>query len=402
MRASKVLQKLLPLHLPQLHAKRLQVLMQAVDSAVTHQHLTLSSLARGLSSKTTVKHRIKCMDRLLGNAALQAQRSSFYRVLCGLLVRPGVEPIILIDWSDLKADRRWLLLRATLWTKGHALVLYEEIHPLRRQNSPRVERDFLLTLKSMLPEGVRPVIVTDAGFRGPWFAQVERLGWHWVGRVRGRTFISIEPGQWVSCRQWFPKAKATPKTLGAGRIVRNRPVDCTLVLYRKLPQGRHQKTVRGPRAKSRHAEQCARREREPWLLAASPSLSERSALDIVNVYRTRMRIEQSFRTLKSHQFGFGYEDSQSRGAARIAMLLLIHLLAVFLAWIAGITARRRGLQDQCRSNSDRKRHTLSDITLGWMVLAAKLLTLTQACFEQALRSLWHPPSCFNSPTTARA
>ncbi|MDT0499076.1 hypothetical protein RM530_17165 [Algiphilus sp. W345] len=87
-----------------------------------------------------------------------------------------MEPIILIDWSDLKADRRWLLLRATLWTKGHALVLYEGIHPLRRQNSPRVERDFLLTLKSMLPEGVRPVIVSDAGFRGPWFAQVERLG----------------------------------------------------------------------------------------------------------------------------------------------------------------------------------------------------------------------------------
>lgn len=84
------------------------------------------------------------------------------------------------------------------------------------------------------------------------------------------------------------------------------------------------------------------------------------------------------------------------------MLLLIHLLAVFLAWIAGITARRRGLQDQCRSNSDRKRHTLSDITLGWMVLAAKLLTLTQACFEQALRSLWHPPSCFNSPMSTRA
>ncbi|MDT0498534.1 hypothetical protein RM530_14375 [Algiphilus sp. W345] len=87
---------------------------------------------------------------------------------------------------------------------------------------------------------------------------------------------------------------------------------------------------------------------------------------------------------------------------RIAMLLLIHLLAVFLAWVAGIIARRRGLQDQCRSNSDRKRQTLSDITLGWMVLAAKLLTLTQACFEQALRSLWSTPSCFNGPTTTRA
>ena len=53
------------------------------------------------------------------------------------------------------------------------------------------------------------------------------------------------------------------------------------MLYRKLPQGRHQKTVRGPRAKSRHAEQCARREREPWLLAASPSLSGKKGTDLL-------------------------------------------------------------------------------------------------------------------------
>ena len=41
-------------------------------------------------------------------------------------------------------------------------------------------------VKSVLPEGCRPIVVTDAGFRGPWFRDVEALGWDWVGRIRKR------------------------------------------------------------------------------------------------------------------------------------------------------------------------------------------------------------------------
>ena len=73
-------------------------------------------------------------------------------------------PIILVDWSALKANRSWLVLRAALWTRGAAMPIYESVHPLRDQNSPGVERTFLTKLKSLLPEGLRPIIVTDAGF----------------------------------------------------------------------------------------------------------------------------------------------------------------------------------------------------------------------------------------------
>jgi hypothetical protein len=43
-------------------------------------------------------------------------------------------------------------------------------------------------LKAMSPQNVTPVIVTDAGFRIPWFTLVETLGWDFVGRVRNKTF----------------------------------------------------------------------------------------------------------------------------------------------------------------------------------------------------------------------
>lgn len=92
-----------------------------------------------------------------------------YQLLCRQFMAGAKRPVILVDWSDLKADRSWLVLRAALWTRGAAVPIYESVHPLRDQNSPSVERQFLTKLKSLLPHGLRPIVVTDAGFRGPWF-----------------------------------------------------------------------------------------------------------------------------------------------------------------------------------------------------------------------------------------
>ncbi|MDR3427739.1 IS4 family transposase [Silvimonas sp.] len=402
MHAIIVLQDLLRRYIPTLHEKRLSVLIAAVGSCLRKRRLSLSELARGLESATTVRHRIKRIDRLLGNRWFQAQRVCFYQMLCKKLIAIGSEPIILVDWSDLKPDRSLLLLRATLWTHRHALVLYEEIHPMKRQNSPQVEREFLLTLKSMLWEGVCPIIVTDAGFRGPWFVQVQKLGWHWVGRVRGRTFVSVKPGRWLPCKRWFARATATPVALGVGQMVRARPVDCALFLYHKPPKGRSSKTLRGQRRCSNESNKCANREREPWLLAASLSLTDLCALEVVSIYRTRMRIEQTFRVLKSRQFGFGFEDSRSRTAGRIAVLLLVNALAVLLAWIAGNLAYRKKLELQFQSHGNRKRRSMSVVTLGWMALADE--TIRFACREltQALDLLSEPPPLYADPPLRRS
>ena len=384
MHAVGVLQKLLRRRIPALHEKRLVTLMAMVDSALRRRRLTLCELARGLMPNCSVRHRIKRADRLLGNRALQRERLSLYQMLCMLLVGHCPEPIILVDWSDVKADRSFVLLRATVWTHRFALPIYEEVHPIKRQASPRVERDFLCTLKLLLGDEVRPILVTDAGFRGPWFKQVERLGWHWVGRVRGRTYIQRQDGRWIGCRSLFARATGAPQELGILQMIRSRPVTGRMVLYRKSPQGRQKITRHGRRAQSKQSEQCARREREPWLLCASASLERKTALDLVNIYRTRMRIEQSFRTLKSHQFGFSFEDTQSQTAGRLQMLILIHALALLVLWIAGLIADRRALRPAYESNARRSRTTISIITLGWLALTEQAIHLTARDFTQAI------------------
>jgi hypothetical protein len=374
MHAVKVLHTLLRRALPSIHARRLSSLMAMVDSALRGHRLTLCELARHLAPSCSVRHRIKRADRLLGNRALHAARLDFYRVMARRLIVPGSAPVILVDWSDATADHRFVMLRAALRVRGFALPFHEEVHPLRRLMAPVVERDFLRTLQQLLGDAVRPVVVTDAGFRGPWFTQVERIGWHRVGRVRGRTRIQRGDGAWVGCRALLAQATGRPADLGRCRMIQSQPVSGRMVLYRKAPQGRQQVNRRGQRTRRKHSEVCAQRKREPWLLCASVSLAELSARELVRLYGQRMRIEQSFRALKSHQFGFSFEDTQSQMAGRLQMLL-VQALALFVLWIAGVAAERQALRPAYESNARRTHPAISLITLGWLVLAEQALRL---------------------------
>jgi hypothetical protein len=385
MHASAVLQKLLRRSIPSIHLKRLSALTAIVGSALRGGRLTLSALARSLDSDCAVRHRVKRVDRMLGNGQLQQERLLIYRLLCDLLIGNRLQPVLIVDWSDLRPDRSLQLLRAAVWVRGFALPIYEEIHPIRLQHARRVQREFLLTLRMLLPEGARPIVVTDAGFRSPWFQEIERLGWHWVGRIRNRTMIEWE-GRWQHCKRLYLQATAVPQDLGVQRITRANPITGRLSLYHKPPKGRHHITHYGAAARGSTSRKNASREREPWLIAAAVSLEAHTALDFINLYRVRMRIEHGFRTLKSHQFGFALEDSQSRSAERLAVLLLIHALALFLAWIAGWAAQRTGLHQQLKSNVDRQHRNFSIVTLGWMALVMIGLHLSVGDVTAALQA----------------
>ena len=85
------------------------------------------------------------------------------------------------------------------------------------------------------------------------------------------------------------------------------------------------------------------REREPWLIVASPELEAPNARQLVNLYARRMQIELGFRDLKSHRYGQGMEDSLTRTGARLQMLLLVSTLASFVSWLAGLGCEATGV-----------------------------------------------------------
>lgn len=77
-----------------------------------------------------------------------------------------------------------------------------------------------------------------------------------------------------------------------------------------------------------------------------------------------MQIEEAFRDLKSERFGLGFQASLSTDTQRIAILLLIALLALMVAWIIGTSLEITGQQRCYQANTERQRRVLSVIYLG--------------------------------------
>lgn len=369
-----------------MHATRLRVLWAAVD-AVTHGgRLTLTGIGRTLRSQTTVKHTIKRVDRLLSNPHLHRDRALLYTALIQQMLGPQTRPVIIVDWSDLTPDRRWQVLRASLPVGGRALTLYDEVHPLQKLGNRRVPQAFLRTLHRLLPAKVTPILVTDAGFRSPWFLAVTQLGWTFVGRVRNRDWVCFAAtSSWVPCQALYAHARATPTTLGLCELVRSRPFRCRLVLVKEPCKHRTHISVWGQKVRSAHSRTQAAGNRDPWLLATSTTLAAYQATQIVAFYRTRMQIEEAFRDMKSEQYGFGLSGSRTTQRERWTMLLLIGSIAHLAVWLVGCATIQAREHYQYQANTTRKRLVLSAVTLGLQVIQRGRDRLPASILRHALR-----------------
>ncbi len=189
--AREVLHKLLIQTCGEMHAARREALETMVWAGLTSQRMTVTGLGRAIGGVAREKHNIKRADRLLSNAHLQSEREAMYGVLAHRLVGSQRQPVLLVDWSDLDEWRRNQVLRVSLAVEGRALTVYEEVHGRKTAVKPKTHVQFLHRLQAVLPVGCRPILVTDAGFKTPWFQAVEASGWYWVSRVRERRYVKL-------------------------------------------------------------------------------------------------------------------------------------------------------------------------------------------------------------------
>lgn len=369
MHAHVMVSRVLEPCLTALHQKRKSALLKATAGLLRGGVASLSGIALNLGGGINLRHRIKSVDRLLGNQALRQLRIDLYRRLALCWLRELPQLLVVVDWSDLTRNQRWHLLRASVVVEGRSLTLYEEVHPQSRLNNGRVHRNFLARLASIIPVGCRPIIMTDAGFHADWFKLVSRRGWDFVGRVRGRNRIRCEgSAAWIPVRDLYPHAGSTALDLGLCTYVRSNPVKVRAVLSKRPSSGRHQFTIYGNKRIGSSSAKNARRAREPWLLVSSIGLQHLEAQAIVTLYAQRMRIEQSFRDTKNLRWGLGLAVAQSRSGGRFEMLLLIVHLASFVQRLIGAAAHRGQLALQFMAKHRADRHEISFMTLGRRVL----------------------------------
>lgn len=353
-----------------IHAVRFAAVVAVAEALVEVGRLSLSALGRGIGGSTAPKHSIKRVDRLLRNRHLWAERWLIFESMIWCVLRGGPwrrhrairsRPVIVLDWTHTVGDLRALV--AAVPIGGRALTLYFEVHPERRLGNTKVQTRFLRALRDLLPSGCCPVIVSDAGFHGAFFREVRRLGWDFVGRLRGTAKARpVDGGLAVSKDELYARASLVPRTLGTFDLYTcSESVRATLVLIRnRRKPGRK---LAPPTSKDER--EFRKTARDPWLLATSLDAQEASA--IVAIYAMRMQIEETFRDAKNHRFGWSLRHVRTESIERMTILLLLTCLATIAVTLVGHSAERSGFHRSYQANTLARR-VLSFFVLGTAIV----------------------------------
>jgi hypothetical protein len=352
-----------------IHKKRLEALFAISKSLVENRDLSITGLGRGISNHVKDKNNIKRADRLIGNENLYNEALSIQSALARLVLRNKMRPIILVDWSSATVAERFQLLRAALPLGGRAITIYEEIYPLNKYNNREVHKAFLEKLKKVLPEGCKPIIVTDAGFNIPWFKEVLRMGWDFVGRIINKSYYQQQGEEdWKPITELLSYKKAKVKRLGKVKLSKKSEFECYLLAYKGKPKGRVRKNAYGNKASRSVSKRCAKSARNAWVLAHS--LGEKYMVNerVIKIYSSRMQVEESFRDIKNPRYGFGLRNSRTLGVKRLTNLFLVGLIGTLLVWIMGLCAKAHNLQHTFQTNSIKNRAVLSVFFIGCRVV----------------------------------
>jgi hypothetical protein len=360
-----------------IHKTRVQSLIPILTAIITSKQLRLTQLGRNLNTGNQERSDIRRIDRILANTYYQKQSIDIYKAITQHVVANQGRPIILVDWTGLPNSKlvtdggQQSAIRASLIAEGRSITLYEEVHPKKKESNNVVHQAFLKKLHSILPKGCCPYIVTDAGFKNPWFKAVLALGWDYIGRVRGCVNYNNGSG-WQIIQNLFSKvSNNVPQSLGTILLAEKNPIKTNLYTYCHKLKGRKKRTKSGAIDRHKDSKTHSRGYREPWLLVSSLSSSS-AAKRIVKIYKLRMTIEGSFRDTKSTEFGFGMNENITIKAERYPVWLMLAALASLLAWIVGYAAETQGLHYAFQANTYRHRRVLSFFYLVCQIIGKKI------------------------------
>ena len=99
MHTPKSVATLLDSCLSDLHAKQRASIKLAVNATLAGGDLSLSRLSQSLPCKTALRHRIKRMDRLLGNLKVLRARHRLYGAVARHWLDGIDRPLLVVDWS---------------------------------------------------------------------------------------------------------------------------------------------------------------------------------------------------------------------------------------------------------------------------------------------------------------
>ena len=376
MQVNLILHQLLSLSI---HKTRLKGLSLVISAIIKSKKLQLSKLGRSLKGKSKERSGIRLIDKLLSNLFYQKESIVFYRAICMRVIGTNLSPDIVVDWSSIPNSHlktkggEHCVLRAVLPATGRGITLYEEVHPKKKESNAKVHKEFLNKLQSLLPQGCCPCILSDAGFKNPWFKAVSALGWHYLGRVRG--LVHYDKGRgYHPIKELFSQAQNKASYLGCLLIAKTNPMSHHVVLYKGSSKGRHKMTKTKKIDRSKDSKKHSDAWKEPWFLATSlPEVENNPHLAVLR-YKRRMTIEENFRDTKSTKYGFSFDKNETIKPERLTVWLILAALASLICWLTGASAEQLKMHYDFQANSYKHRRVLSFFYLGCQVIRKKIET----------------------------
>ena len=369
-----------------MHKKRLDTLTLLITSLLTHKQLSVTGLGRGISKPIQENSCIRRSDRFIGNKLIAGELKQIYRQHITNLLGGQNRPKIIVDWTHVP-NTRFYVLRAALVSTGRALTLFEEVHKEENFCTVKTETKFLKNMAELLDENCKPIIITDAGFRNPWFQHVLKNGWDFVGRVRG-THKYYDGTHWRPCMTLH--RVATKKGFHTGKILlcKKNTVKAYLCVIRgNKAKNKSKKKYKSMTVGAKDIKNYRRSANEPWVLATSLQCNNVIQIKRINkIYKARMQIEEGFRDLKSPKYGFGLRYAHSRSKERVHILFMVAMLASLIAWLTGYVAEKDKLHYQFQSNSIKNRRVVSLFYLGCRIIKRKL-KMPENALDSAIKNV---------------
>jgi hypothetical protein len=312
-----------------------KTLADLVEAAARAGRATLAAVGRCLRG-TAAKHAIKRAWRFCANDRVHP--SEVMPRVVRRLTRGRKKPLLVaLDWTDVG---RFHTLMAAAVMKGRAVPLawasYTDGQLTRSRNA--FEESLLRLLVTMLPGGVRVILLADRGFGRTELANTCR-------DLRLRFLIRIKPDVRVAHPSYTGRLDDYPIKKGMWRVL-------TDAEYRSDKAATLNVVIRWKRGLP------AKRD-EPWFLMTDLS---GNAVQLTDLYARRVAVEELFRDAKGTRYGLGLGQAQVRTTARLDRLILIVALAIILLIGLGLVARGRFRPGAWGSSSDPKE--CSDVTVG--------------------------------------
>lgn len=288
-----------------LRLSQAKALSGLVIGALACVRLSLAGIARQMADETACKHRVKRVDRFLGNGRVEV--SDAMRGLVHHLLRrhrkklKGKPLVVSFDWVKVRSFHT-LMAAAVFRGRATPLVWGSYGDKLQGKSQNALEEGLLAVLREMVPAHVELIVLADRGFGRTElgrFCRAMNIGY----------VIRICTKVWVQTEGFSGKLKDYPVARGDCRLL-------TAVEYRRSRPVTQNLVVRWKSGLPAKADQ-------PWYLMTS--LDSKPA-KISDLYARRFDIEELFRDAKSKRNGWSLRDIQVKSVERFDRLLLV------LAW----------------------------------------------------------------------